>query len=81
MNPPPQSPRRPGWSAEAQIQEGKTDREIKKLEHRADKAADYTVAAIEFAAATVVEADLATLEAIEARLQAEEARASEKRPG
>ena len=60
---------------EAQIQEWKTNREISKLESRADKAEIYAVAAIEFAAAATAEADLATLEAIVARMEAEEAKA------
>jgi len=59
----------------AEIQEWKTNRDIKKLDHRAERAEGYAVAAIEFAAAAVVEADLATLEAIEARLQAEDVKA------
>ncbi len=61
---------------DTQIQEWKTNREISKLEHRADKAESYAVAAIEFAAAATAEADLATLEAIAARLEAEEAKES-----
>ena len=60
---------------EGQIQEWKTNREISKLESRADKAEIYAVAAIEFAAAATAEADLATLEAIVARMEAEEAKA------
>ena len=60
---------------EAQIQEWKTNREISKLESRADKAEIYAVAAIEFAAAATAEADLATLEAIVARMEVEEAKA------
>ena len=60
---------------ESQIQEWKTNREISKLESRADKAEIYAVAAIEFAAAATAEADLATLEAIVARMEAEEAKA------
>ena len=58
---------------ESEIAEWKTNREIHKLEKRADKAEDYAVAAIEFAAACVVEADLATLEAIAARIDADDA--------
>ena len=60
---------------EAQIQEWKTNREISKLESRADRAEIYAVAAIDFAAAATAEADLATLEAIVARMEAEEAKA------
>ena len=64
---------------DTRIQEWKTNREISKLEHRADKAESYAVAAIEFAAAATAEADLAnlaTLEVIAARLEAEEAKES-----
>ena len=57
----------------AQIDEWKNNREIAKLEKRADNAEAYAVAAIEFAAAATAEADLATLEAIVARVDAEEA--------
>ena len=61
---------------EADIAEWKSNREIHKLEKRADGAEDYAIAAIEFAAASVREADLATLEAIVARLDAEDAKTS-----
>ena len=60
---------------EGQIQEWKTNREISKLERRADNAEGYAIAAIEFAAAATAEADLTTLEAIAARMEAEEAKA------
>ena len=59
-----------------QIEQWKTNREIDKLERRADDAEFYAVAVIEFAAAAVAEADLATLEAIEARMQAEDAKSA-----
>ena len=61
---------------ESEVQQWKTNREIKKLDHRADKAESYAVAAIDYAAAAVAEADLATLEAIVARVEAEEAKDS-----
>ncbi len=58
---------------ESDIAVWKTNRELHKLERRADNAEDYAVAAIEFAAACIIEADLAALEAIEARLDADAA--------
>jgi chromosome segregation ATPase len=61
---------------DSQIAEWKTNREIHKLEKRADNAEDYAMATIDFAGAAVVEADLATLEAIEARMDAEDVHAS-----
>lgn len=59
---------------ESDIAEWKTNREINKLEKRADNAEEYAAAAIDFAAACVQEADLATLEAIVARMDAEGAK-------
>ncbi len=55
------------------IEEWKANREVKKLEHRADKAEDYANTAIFLAMATMEEAEKATLEAIAARLDAETA--------
>ncbi|TWT81261.1 CobW/HypB/UreG, nucleotide-binding domain [Planctomycetes bacterium CA13] len=55
-------------------QQWKANREIGKLEKRADHPENYAVGAIEFAAGCVEEADLATLEAIETRLEAEDAK-------
>jgi hypothetical protein len=63
---------------DSEIAEWKTNREIHKLEKRADKAEDNAVAAIEFSASSVAEAELATLEAIEARLDAEAAKETAK---
>lgn len=49
----------------------KASREVKKLEHQADKAEDYAATATFLAMATMDEAEKATLEAIAARLDAE----------
>jgi len=56
----------------SEIQEWKTNRETEKLEHRAKKAENYAIFAIEFAAAATAEADLAVLEAIAARRETKE---------
>lgn len=48
----------------------KANREVKKLEHRADKAEDYATTAILFAMATMEEAEEATLKAICTRFDA-----------
>ena len=50
------------------------ERNISKLEKRADRAESYASAAISAAIDWIAEADLATLEAIEARLLTEEAK-------
>jgi hypothetical protein len=55
------------------VEEWKTSREVKKLEHRANKAEDYANTAIFLAMATMEEAEKATLEAIDARLDAKAA--------
>jgi enolase len=52
------------------VEEWKASREIKKLEHRADKAEDYAATLIFLAMATIEEAEEATLAAIAARLDA-----------
>jgi hypothetical protein len=44
-----------------QIEQWKRDRELGKLDKRAEKAEGYAIAAIEFAAAATAEAELATL--------------------
>lgn len=54
------------------IEEWKTNRELHKLEKRADRAEEYAAACIIVAADSVTEADLATLEAFDARMLAEE---------
>ena len=55
------------------IEEWKENREVKKLEHRADKAEDYAATAVSLAIAAFDEAEKVTLEAISARLDAEAA--------
>jgi hypothetical protein len=55
------------------IEEWKVSREVKKLEHRADKAEGYANTAIFLAMAMMEEAEAATLEAIAARRDAETA--------
>lgn len=52
------------------VEEWKASREVKKLEHRADKAEDYATTAILLAMATLEEAQEATLKAICTRLDA-----------
>lgn len=56
----------------SQIDEWKAQREVEKLVSRADRAENYAVSAIVFAAAAVQEAQIAVLEAIEARIAADE---------
>jgi hypothetical protein len=58
------------------VQEWKKNREISKLESRADAAEVYAEFAVEFAMAAAVEADIATLEAVAARIDADQAVAS-----
>jgi hypothetical protein len=53
------------------IEEWKESREVKKLEHRADRAEDYAATSILLAIAALDEAEKVTLEAISARLDAE----------
>jgi tellurite resistance protein len=53
------------------VEEWKTSRKVKKLEHRADKAENHANTATFLAMATMEEAEKATLEAIAARLDAE----------
>lgn len=53
------------------VEEWKSRREVKKLEHRADKAEDYAATAIFLAMGMMEEAEKATLEAICTRLDAE----------
>jgi hypothetical protein len=55
------------------IEEWKESREVKKLEHQADRAEDYAATAIFLAIAALDEAEKVTLEAISARLDAETA--------
>ena len=58
------------------VREWKKNREISKLESRADAAEAYAAFAVEFAMAAAVEADIASLEAVAARIDAEQAVAS-----
>jgi len=57
------------------VEEWKTNREVKKLGHRADKAEGYAATALFLAMAMMEEAEEATLEAICTRLDAEAAEA------
>ena len=54
----------------ANVEEWKVTREVKKLEHRADRSEQYASTAMFLAMATMEEAEKATLEAIAARLDA-----------
>lgn len=56
---------------EAEVAQWKEQKEREKLLNHADKAEDYAIAAILFAAAATEEAEVAVLEAIEARMIAE----------
>lgn len=60
---------------DAKIEEWKINREIHKLEKRADRAEDHATSAIYIAAVAVDEADLSILEAVAARMIADEAAA------
>jgi vacuolar-type H+-ATPase subunit I/STV1 len=60
---------------EESIQAWVDQKEIEKLNTRADRAEDYAAAAMMFAVAAMEEADLATLEAIDARMAADTAAA------
>jgi tellurite resistance protein len=55
------------------IEEWKTNREVEKLEHRADKSEEYAATAIAVAMLSMEEAEAATLEAICDRLDADTA--------
>ncbi len=54
----------------ANVEEWRVTREVKKLEHRADRSEQYASTAMFLAMATIEEAEKATLEAIAARLDA-----------
>jgi hypothetical protein len=60
------------------IEEWKMNREVKKLEDRADKSEEYAATAIAVAMVTMEEAEAATLEAICDRLDAESATHTKK---
>ena len=55
------------------VQEWKKNREITKLETRADTAQVYAAFAVEFATAAAVETDIAAMEAVVARINVEQA--------
>jgi exonuclease VII large subunit len=57
----------------------KARREVKKLEHRADRAEDYATTSIFVAIAAMEEAEEATLEALATRLDAEAATGNKKK--
>jgi hypothetical protein len=61
------------------VEEWKVSREVKKLEHRADKAESYANTAILLAMAMMQEGEEATLAAISARLDAETAAGTTKK--
>ena len=61
---------------EAKIAEWKTQREIHRLQKRADNAEDYAAWAVIYALDALDEASIATLEAVAARMDAEEAEAA-----
>ena len=61
---------------QAKIDHWKRERELKKLDSRADDAEEYAAAAISIAVVAVEEAKVATLEAVLARLDAEDAHAA-----
>ena len=55
------------------VQEWKKNREITKLETRADTAQAYAAFTVEFATAAAVETDIAAMEAAAARINAKQA--------
>jgi vacuolar-type H+-ATPase subunit I/STV1 len=55
------------------VEEWRERREVKKLEHRADKAEEYAASAIFLAMAMMEEAEAATLSALAARIDAKAA--------
>ena len=54
------------------VQEWKKNREITKLETRADTAQVYAAFTVEFATAAAVETDIAAMEAVVARINVEQ---------
>ena len=60
----------------AKIEDWKRERQLKKLDSRAEKAEDYAVSSVAFAVVAIEQAELATLEAIASRIDAEEARST-----
>ena len=61
------------------VDEWKANREVKKLEHRAEKAEDYAATSVYVAMAMMEEAEEATLEAIRNRMDAEAANGNSKK--
>ena len=61
------------------VDEWKANREVKKLEHRAEKAEDYAATSVYVAMAMMEEAEAATLTAICDRMDAEAANGNSKK--
>jgi tellurite resistance protein len=61
------------------VDEWKANREVKKLEHRAEQAEDYAATSVSVAMAMMEEAEEATLEAICKRMDAEAANGNSKK--
>jgi tellurite resistance protein len=61
------------------VEEWKARREVKKLEHRANRAEDYATTSIAVAMEAMEEAEGATLEALSTRLDAEAATGNKKK--
>lgn len=64
---------------QSSVDEWKTSREVKKLEHRAEKAEDYAATSVYLALAMMEEAEAATLAAICNRMDAEAAAGNSKK--
>jgi hypothetical protein len=64
---------------QSSVDEWKASREIKKLEHRAEKAEDYAATSVFLALAMMEEAEAATLTAICDRMDAEAANGNSKK--
>jgi hypothetical protein len=61
------------------VDEWKANRQVKKLEHRAEKAEEYATTATFLAVAMMEEAEKSTLEAMSARIDAESAVSNAKK--
>jgi hypothetical protein len=61
------------------VKEWKARREVKKLEHRSDRAEDYAATSTAVAMEAMEEAEEATLEALSTRLDAEAATGNKKK--
>jgi hypothetical protein len=64
---------------QSSVDEWKASREVRKLEHRAEKAEDYAATSVSLAMAMMEEAEAATLMAICDRLDAEAAHGNSKK--